>query len=199
MSTNGFCASCGAAARSGAPACNACGSRTEGFLENSSSSPAASGHCQYRLTWHEFYLLENLLRRCDGTAEHLASAIRHRLATARLISEAEAGPELVMVDKWVVYRPEGSDIRTRLLVSSHQNGNAALQLRLDTLHGLALLGLRVGMKVLFATPTVRPNASMSYRCTRRARPPVMEVRSRPRSVRPSRTPGTFCRKPYPMM
>ena len=147
MSVNGFCAFCGAEARAGASICATCGSRVEGFFDSAPlpNEGLPSGYSPYRLTWQDFYLLENLLRCCEGKKEHLAHVIRQRLTTATIIFEADAGPDLVTVDRWVVYRLESGETHARMLVPPRKGGDSALQLRLDNPHGLALLGLRVGM------------------------------------------------------
>lgn len=102
-------------------------------------------HLHCLLTTSDYAVLEALIDSGVHLADGVAALARRKLASAMIVFPDDVPPAVATLNSRIVFRVDGGAPVTRVLVNGDDEGDgAAAALRIDTLHGLALLGLEAG-------------------------------------------------------
>jgi regulator of nucleoside diphosphate kinase len=110
-------------------------------------------HCL--LTTRDYAMLEGLVDSGVHLADGVAVLARRKLASAMIVFPDDVPPGVATVNSRIVFRVDDGPAETRVLVRDDTQRAADPTLRIDTLRGLALLGLEAGDHYTLQRPDER--------------------------------------------
>lgn len=98
------------------------------------------------LTQQDHAILKRMLDECANTDDLLASALRRKLAGARIVPPETIAPDVVTISSRVAFRVDGGEEQTRVIVHEDRRLMTGLTLPLAHPRSIAMLGLRAGCR-----------------------------------------------------
>lgn len=106
------------------------------------------------LTQQDHAILKRMLDECANN-DLIASALRRKLAGARVIAAEAIAPDVVTISSRVAFRVDGGDEQTRVIVHEDSRLMTGLTLPLTHPRSIAMLGLRAGRRTCVGLPDGR--------------------------------------------
>ena len=101
------------------------------------------------LTTKDFTILEVMLERCMGREDPLAPLLRRKINAAQVVFGDDVPADVATMSSRIVFSIDGRDPDTRILSHDRMTSPVGLYLPINTLRGLALLGLSEGQRYSF--------------------------------------------------
>ncbi len=104
------------------------------------------------VTQQDHMILKRMLERAPDTGSNMATALRRKLAGARIVTEDAIARDVVTISSRVAFRVDDGDEQTRVIVHEDSRVMTGLTLPLAHPRAIAMLGVRAGERVFVGLP-----------------------------------------------